>query len=139
MTQDTGRPAPRRNALLDELMARYPVFREGKPLALGIHKAVLAAQPELDKDAVRKAMRFHVQSTRYLKGILEGAPRYDLAGNPEGAVTAEQQEQAVTTLKERVRKANERRKAEDQARKAEAEARQRQEKLNQLAQKFNNR
>lgn len=139
MTQDTGRSAPRRNPLLDQLMARYPVFREGKPLALGIHKAVLAEQPELDKEAVRKAMRFHVQSNRYLKGLVEGAPRYDLAGNPDGTVTAEQQEQAVTTLKERVRKASERRKAEEQARKAEAEARQRQEKLSQLAQKFNSR
>lgn len=139
MTQDSGRPAPRRNALLDQLMERYPVFREGKPLALGIHKAVLAEQPELDKDAVRKAMRLHVQATRYLKGVVEGAPRYDLAGNPDGAVTAEQQEQAVTTLKERVRKASERRKAEAQAQKAEAEVRQRQEKLNQLAQKFNSR
>lgn len=139
MTQDTGRSAPRRNALLDQFMERYPVFRDGKPLALGIHKAVLAEQPDLDKDAVRKAMRFHVQSTRYLKGIVEGAPRYDLAGNAEGVVTAEQQAQAVTLLKERVRKANERRKAELQAKKDEAAARERQEKLNKLAEKFNGR
>lgn len=139
MTQDTGRPAPRRNALLEQLMERYPVFRDGKPLALGIHKAVLAEQPDLDKDAVRKAMRFHVQSTRYLKGIVEGAPRFDLAGTPEGAVTAEQQAQAVTLLKDRVRKASERRKSEEQARKAEAVARERQEKLNKLAEKFNHR
>jgi ProP effector len=130
-TQPERRPG-RRNALLDQLMERYPVFREGRPLAIGIHKSLLEAQPDLDKNALRQAMKAHTQSTRYLKGIVEGADRLDLAGNPDGKVTAEQQEQAVTMLKDRIRKATERRKAEE-------EAKQRQEKLQKLAEKFNTR
>lgn len=137
-TPSQPRP-PRRNALLDQFVERYPVFKEGKPLAIGIHKALLEEQPDLDKAALRTAMKVHTQSTKYLKGIVEGAQRFDLAGNPAGTVTAEQQEQAVTTLKERIKKVKERQKAEEAARKAEEEARQRQEKLNQLAEKFNSR
>lgn len=131
----TAKPQPRagrRNALLNQLMEQYPVFRDGKPLAIGIHKALLEAQPDLEKNAVRIAMRQHTQSTRYLKGVVEGAPRLDLAGNPDGTVTAEQQAQAVATLKERIQKANERRKAEE-------EAKRRTEKLQKLADKFNTR
>jgi ProP effector len=137
MTAPSQRPTGRRNALLDQLMETFPVFREGKPLSIGIHKTLLAQQPDMDKAALRKAMLLHTQSTRYLKGIVEGAARYDLAGNPDGTITVEQQEQAVTTLKDRARKAAERRKAEEAARKAEEETRKRQEKLLQLAEKFN--
>ncbi|MEW5769468.1 MAG: ProQ/FinO family protein [Pseudomonadota bacterium] len=129
----------RRNALLDQFIALYPVFRDAKPLAIGIHKAMLEQQPDLDKAALRTAMKMHTHSTRYLKGIVEGAPRYDLAGNPEGSVTAEQQEQAVAILKERAKKAKERRKAEETARKAEEEAAKRQAQLSKLVEKFNTR
>jgi ProP effector len=139
MTPPAERPPGRRNALLDQLLAQYPVFREGKPLAIGIHKALLAEQPELDKAALRAAMLLHTRSTRYLKGIVAGAARHDLAGNPDGSVTDEQQAEAVATLRERIRKAAERRKNEEAARKADAEARQRQEKLAKLAEKFNAR
>jgi ProP effector len=139
MATSSERPSGRRNALLDQLLEQYPVFREGKPLAIGIHKVLLAQQPDLDKAALRKAMLLQTQSTRYLKGIVEGATRYDLAGNPDGVVTAEQQEQAVATLRERIRKATERRKAEEAAQKAAEEARMRQEKLAKLADKFNSR
>ena len=130
MTTPPQPQSGRRNALLDQLMQQYPVFREAKPLAIGIHKALLVLQPELDKATLRTAMKAHTHSSRYLKGIVEGASRYDLSGNPEGSVTAEQQQQAVAMLKERIKKANERRKAEEEARK-------RHEKLQQLAEKFN--
>ena len=130
MTDTPKRPPGRRNALLDQLMQGYAVFRDYKPLAIGIHKALLTQQPELDKAALRTAMKTHTQSTRYLKVIVEGSARYDLAGNPDGSVTAEQQDVAVTVLKDRLKKAAERRKAEE-------EARQRQEKLAKLAEKFN--
>jgi ProP effector len=81
---------------------------------------------------VRTALHFHTGTTRYLKAVVEGAPRCDLDGNATSAVTAEQQAQVATTLRERFKKGAERRKAEQ-------EARQRQEKLEQLAQKFSPR
>lgn len=130
MTLPTEKASGRRNHLLDQLMQQYPVFREVKPLAIGIHKTLQALQPDLEKAAVRAAMKAHTHSTRYLKGLVDGASRYDLAGNTDGNVTAEQQEQAVAILKDRIRKATERRREEEEARK-------RQEAMLKLADKFN--
>ena len=128
-------PAPKpghRSALIERLYAEIPVFRDYQPLAIGIHKSLMERFPEIDKGQVRTVMHFHTGTTRYLKAIIEGAPRFDLDGNPSGVVTAEQQAQAATTLRERSKKGAERRKAEQ-------EAQQRQEKLLKLAEKFNPR
>ena len=80
----------------------------------------------------RGILHNHTASSRYLKALVEGAARLDLDGNPVGEVTAEQQKQAVMTLRDRLKKAAERRKAEE-------EAAQRQAKLQQLSDKFNTR
>jgi len=130
-----------RNALLETLSANFPVFREGRPLALGIHKAIIERMPDVDTAQLRLAMRMHTASTRYLKALLATSERFDLDGKPAGEVTAEQREVASTTLRERFKKVADRRKAEEQALKAarqEQEAQQkRQEKLAQLAARFN--
>ena len=126
------KPTGRRNALLERLQAEFAVFRDYRPLAIGIHKQLMERQPDLDKNQVRTALHNHTAATRYLKALVEGAPRLDLDGNPAGEVTAEQQKQAVTTLRDRLKKAAERRKAEE-------EAAQRQAKLQQLSDKFNSR
>lgn len=135
MTEEKPKPKTKpvhRNRLLEQLAATYSVIRDYKPLAIGIHKGLLERMPELDKAQLRVAMRTHTASTAYLKGIVEGASRLDLDGNPAGTVTAEHQELAVKTLRERLKKAAERRKAEQ-------EEKQRQEKLAKLAEKFNTR
>jgi ProP effector len=131
MPESAPKPG-RQNELLDRLRTDFPVFRDYQPLAIGIHKTLMERQPDLDKVQVRNAMRSHTGTTRYLKALVENAPRFDLDGNPTGVVTAEQQTQASTALRERFKKAAERRKAEQ-------EAQQRQEKLEQLAQKFSHR
>lgn len=130
-----------RNALLETISAKFAVFRECRPLALGIHKAIIERMPEVDTAQLRLAMRMHTASTRYLKALLATRERFDLDGKPSGEVTAEQREVASTTLRERFKKAADRRMAEEQAQKAaqrEQEAqRKRQEKLAQLAARFN--
>jgi ProP effector len=134
---------PSRNALLETISANYAVFRESRPLALGIHKTIKERMPEVDTAQLRLAMRLHTASTRYLKALLAGRERYDLDGNPAGEVTDEHREVAGTTLRERFKKAADRHKAEQLAQKEaqrqkEAEQ-QRQEKLAQLAARFNSR
>ncbi|NTV95897.1 MAG: ProQ activator of osmoprotectant transporter prop [Thiobacillus sp.] len=123
---------PGRNALLDTLATTFAVFRDVRPLALGIHKTLQERMPELTKDQVRTALRSHTGSTRYLKALAQAKERYDLDGNPAGEVTEEQRAQAAEQLKERFRKAAERRQEEEQAKK-------RQENLLKLAEKFNSR
>jgi ProP effector len=122
----------RRNALLERLQAEFSVFRDYKPLAIGIHKQLLERLPDLDKNKMRVALHSHTASTRYLKALTEGAPRLDLDGQPAGEVTAEQQTVAVQTLRDRLKKAAERRKEEEEAAKRQA-------RLQQLADKFSKR
>lgn len=137
----TAAKSPARNALLETIRENFAVFREARPLALGIHKAIIERMPGLDTAQLRLAMRIHTASTRYLKALLATRERFDLDGNPAGEVTEEQRAVASTALRERFKKSADRRKAEEQAlkeAKREQEAQQkRQEKLAQLAARFN--
>ena len=137
-TQLAPKPA-RGNALLEQLQAEFPVFRDCKPLAIGIHKQLMERKPDLDKNKVRVALHGHTASTRYLKALTEGASRLDLDGQPSGEVTAEQQDVAVKTLRDRIKLVKERQKAEEAQRKANEEAAIRQAKLQQLAERFGKR
>ena len=121
-------PSPR-DSVFAELAAGYPVFRDVRPLAIGIHKSVMAAHPGLDKDAVRKALQRHTASTRYLKAVAAGGARFGLDGQPSGEVTPEQQKLAGDGLRERFRKQREQHRDAEKARQIQA-------KLNQLVEKF---
>lgn len=120
-------------ALLKDLQARFDVFRNFSPLAIGIDKQVSAQLPEISKKALRLAMRSHTISTRYLKEMEKGTVRLNLDGTPAGEVTDENRQHAAEQLRERFKKQAEQRKAS--AAEAEAERR-RQEKLAQLTAKF---
>lgn len=120
---------PPRDPVLAKLAAAHPVFRDAHPLAIGIHKSVMAAHPELDKDAVRKALQRHTGSTRYLKAVAAGGARFGLDGQPAGDVTPEQQKLAAEGLRERFRKQAEQRREAEKAREIQA-------KLHQLVDKF---
>jgi ProP effector len=127
-------PKPRRpfSPVLETLSATFPVFRDGQPMAIGIHKAIKLRLPDISEGSLRMALKGYTASTKYLKAIANGKQRFDLDGNPAGEVTAEQRQQALETIKDRFRKAAERKKAEQ-------EDKERQEKLQKLADKFNQR
>lgn len=125
-----GRRPP--NPVQETLAREFAVFRDARPLAIGIHKAIKARLPDIGDAALRLALKNHTASTKYLKALSSGAVRFDLDGNPSGEVTPEQRQQALETVKERFRKAAERKKAEQQEQ-------ERQEKLQKLAEKFNQR
>ena len=127
-------------ALLKDLQARFDVFRNFSPLAIGIDKQVLVQLPELEKKALRLAMRSHTISTRYLKEMEKATVRLNLDGTPAGDVTDENRQHAAELLKERFKKQIEQRKAAEAAKRAaEAAVRaeeQRAAKLSQLTEKF---
>ncbi len=131
------------SALVGQLGQHFTVIQDGRPLALGIHKAILARLPDLDRGQLRSAMKAHTQSTRYLKGLLASEDRFNLDGQVEGVVTDEQRQIAQATLDARYQRIAERRRAERRAqeessRQARAEQ-QRQAKLAQLVARFNGR
>lgn len=130
---DTQAP-PRRpsHPVLERLAAAFPVLRECRPLAIGIHKVIKERLPEIDAAQLRAALKSHTASTKYLKAVANGVTRFDLDGNPAGEITAEQRQQALDGLKERFRKGAERKRAEEQQK-------ERQEKLLKLADKFSKR
>lgn len=120
-------------ALLKDLQARYDVFRNFSPLAIGIDKQLFAEFPELSKKSLRLAMRSHTMATRYLKEMEKATQRLNLDGTPAGEVTDENRQHATELLKERFKKQAEQRKAVEAAAKAEAL---KQQKLQQLTEKF---
>ena len=125
-------PARRPDPVLATLTSTFAAFREGLPLAIGIHKAIKARLPDLGDGALRSTLKGYTASSKYLKAVANGKQRFDLDGQPAGEITPEQHAQALATLKERFRKAAEQKRAEQTAR-------ERQEKLQQLAEKFNRR
>jgi len=142
MTTAESTPAKPTDArvLLKDLQARFDVFRNHSPLAIGIDKQVFAQMPELEKKALRLAMRSHTISTRYLKEMEKGTVRLNLDGTPAGEVTDENRQHAAELLRERFKKQVEQRKAAEasvKAAEAAAKAEQlRAAKLSQLAEKF---
>ena len=127
-------------ALLKDLQSRFDVFRNFSPLAIGIDKQLIAQEPELNRRALRLALRSHTMSTRYLKEMQTASARLNLDGSAAGEVTEEARTHSGDLLRERFKKQAEQRKAEQETARAAQEAAQaeqrRLEKLNQLTEKF---
>ncbi len=129
--------------LLEKLQESSPTFKEFRPLALRIDKAVMERYPDVSRKVVRSAMRMHTGSTRYLKAMEKATQRFNIDGKPDGELTEDHRQHAAETLKQRFTEAAKRKREQqkaEQARQREAEAEQRKaEKLSQLVQKFSGR
>lgn len=140
--QKPDSPADAR-ALLKDLQGRFDVFRNFSPLAIGIDKQLIAHQPDVNRKALRLALRSHTMSTRYLKEMQIASARLNLDGSAAGEITDEARTHSGELLRERFKKqAEQRRAAAAAAGAAEAEARaeqRRQERLAHLAEKFGRR
>lgn len=123
-------------ALLKEWREQHAAFRDCLPLAIGIDKQLQALHPEAERKILRMALRYHTQSVRYLKAMMEAAARCTLDGSPVAEVEQEHRAHASEQLRERFRKDAERRKSQREAEAAEAAAQHRAKKLEQLAAKF---
>jgi ProP effector len=129
-------PAPSARSLLKQLQQQFPAFRDYLPLAIGIDKQLLAAQPEIDRKLMRAALGIHTGSQRYLRAMEKATVRHNLDGSTGAEVTDVHRKHAKDTLQERFRKEAERKKAERDAAQAEEADRRRQEKLELLTAKF---
>lgn len=140
--QNAAKQAPHidARALLLKLQEISPTFKDCKPLALRIDKAIAERFPELDRKVIRSAMRMHTASTRYLKVMEKASQRFDLEGEVSGEVTEEQRAHAAQTLKDRFAEVAKRKKAaieQEKAKRAADEAEERKAaKLQQLLGRF---
>ena len=127
-------------ALLKDLQGRFDVFRNFSPLAIGIDKQLIAQEPDMNRKALRLALRSHTMSTRYLKEMQIASVRLNLDGSSAGEVTDEARAHSGELLRERFKKQAEQRKAEQESARAAQEAaraeQRRLEKLTQLTEKF---
>jgi len=129
-------PAQAARALLKQLQADFPVFRQAKPLSIGIDKQLIGKLPDVNRKILRIALGMHTNSTRYLKAMEKAAERYNLEGNVDGEVSETHRTHAAEVLRERQKKEAEQRRVERAAQQAEQARRQSEEKLHQLAAKF---
>lgn len=145
MTSPTPADTPGQEArrLLKSLQETHAVFKEIKPLAIGIDKQLLALDANINRKSLRLALGMHTNSFRYLKSMEKATQRFNLDGSPAGEVPEGHRKHASEILRERSKKEAERRQAEAATRKAEAEEKAAQEaeklrteKLNRLVQKF---
>ncbi|HJV74394.1 MAG TPA: ProQ/FINO family protein [Noviherbaspirillum sp.] len=129
-------PIQSARALLKQLQETYPIFREHKPLAIGIDKQLFAQMEGVNKKTMRMALSLHTSSVQYLKAMEKATVRYNLDGTTAGEVDDTHRTHASETLRARFKKAMEQKKAQEAAAKAE---RQHAEKLKQLTEKFSPR
>lgn len=129
---------PRQDArdLLKSLREEYSVFREFKPLSIGIDKQLLARDGGIGRKALRLALGIHTHSSRYLKAMAKAERRFNLDGSPASEVPEEHRRHSANILRERLGKQLERRKAEKREKEAQEAERQHMEKLDRLVRKF---
>ncbi len=93
------------HALLDRLCAAFPACfsrTAPQPLKIGLGDEVMAlagvhpALADLSRTQLRRALKVYTGAPAYRKALTRGGPRYDLAGQPVGEVTPEQQAFAQT-------------------------------------------
>jgi len=88
-------PDPTIVATLELLCEMFPrAFRRHevrrRPLKIGIHHDLRAAlNGAVTDDELRRALRVYCANTMYRNGLIAGATRIDLDGNPAGTVSAE--------------------------------------------------
>jgi sRNA-binding protein len=90
-------------AMIGELCQRYPKTfthepHDVRPLARGIHKAIIADTPDLPASVVSQALAIYVAWLPYMRACIAGAPRIDLSGAPAGVVTEKEAMYAVQRL-----------------------------------------
>ena len=86
--------------LLQQLVSVCPVFRNCKPLAIGIHTEIQAAlSPAPSLRTVRASLRLHTRSLGYRRALAApGSVRHHLDGIVAGEVNPEHRERAAVVL-----------------------------------------
>jgi len=75
-------------------------YRPHWPLKVGIASAIPARCPALEWRVLKVALTAYTGRIMYLRGLVAGAARVDLDGNPAGEVTARDPEYAAAKLAE---------------------------------------
>ena len=75
-------------------------YRPHRPLKVGIATDISARCPAVERRVLSAALSAYARRAMYLRGLVAGAARIDLDGNPAGEVTAGDSEYAAAKLAE---------------------------------------
>ncbi len=85
--------------LLHEL---YPIWRDYRPLILGIEEELYGIMqkkhPPASRRVLQRLLRMHCRHGKYLQALLGGQERYTLSGEAQGEITTNEREYAQRTL-----------------------------------------
>ncbi|KGP46387.1 ProQ/FINO family protein [Morganella morganii] len=96
--------AKKRKRRTDRIAKHWPVFtRQGaRPLAIGIREQMIADAEARGLDItvshIKQGLYDYINRVVYLKALALGGSRFDMTGQPNGEVTAEQQQDAQRKL-----------------------------------------
>ena len=82
--------------IADHIYGKYDVFKRFKPLALGIEQELQQALPQFDPALIVRALSNHCRRPKYLLAVAKGGKRFHLANRPQGEITPEEQQHALT-------------------------------------------
>ena len=82
--------------IADHIYGKYDVFKRFKPLALGIEQELQQALPQFDPALIVRALSNHCRRPKYLLAVAKGGKRFNLANRPQGEITPEEQQHALT-------------------------------------------
>jgi sRNA-binding protein len=80
--------------IAEHVYGKYEVFRQFRPLALGIHESLIAALSQFDPVLISRVVANHCRKPRYIKSLARGGKRFDLHGKPVGEVKPEEKKAA---------------------------------------------
>jgi ProP effector len=82
-----------------DLLGKYEILRDKKPLAIGIYDEVLVviSEPKLTSYILAK----HTRNSRYLKSLAEGGKRFHLDGTEADDILEIHKSHALTSILER--------------------------------------
>ena len=87
-------------AAVQLLCETYPqtfAIAEPKPLKIGIQEELIA-DGKLSQNKIKRGLASYVRAYAYLRSQTDGAARVNLAGEPDGAVTADEAAHAASKL-----------------------------------------
>lgn len=68
------------------------------PLAIGIHREIVARLPEMSHQKLFRALADYTRGPTYQRMLTAGSPRLDLDGKPVGEVSVTQAQHAATVI-----------------------------------------
>lgn len=98
--------AKKKQHRIDRIAKHWTLFSEpeAKPLMIGIKEAMIAEVKDKGLDIpeshIKQGLRSYISRKAYLKALTLGGNRFDMHGQPSGAITPEQQAIAEQKLAE---------------------------------------